>query len=362
MKPRRTIVPWIFCVLAAWTLAGGAAGAEPLDKARLRVEFLKMCDAALRELNTPERTVPFYHDAYAVRALAVAYDLTGERKYLDMCRRWSDKMIEYQNGMTPRGAYWMHYGRKPGETKGNWYVADSASIAMGILATAVRCAAPDRQRYLDSVQAYARLVLENYMRPGGGVTDGIWYKYDGPWWCSTGLFGSFAFLLYQETGDQACLKAGLDALDWLNRMDFRKAEYIGFKEAAPAVVMYVFEAFSAGMAHLDLQSPLGKASAAHIGAALDWMRENQRGRGAKSAWDYNLQWGCKLGGLPFHQYVYARFLPEGGALGAAADQELGFLEGEIFKGGEPKLTQLVCFTMMSCAEKLCPGGVYRKTK
>lgn len=341
--------------------AGSAAGQGGSE--RLRTEFLKMCDAACAELNTPERKVPFYHDSYAVRALAVAFDLTGERKYLEVCRRWSDRMIEYQNGMTPKGAYWMHYGRKPGELKGEWYVADCASIAMGVLATAVRCEkAADRQRYLDSVMAYAKLVMDNYVGPGGGITDGLWSKFDGEWWCSSGIFGSLAFLLYAETGDEKYLRVGHRALDWLNKMDFRKAEHIGFKEAAPAVVMYVFEAFSAGMAHLDLQSPLGKASVAHIRAVLEWMRENQRGRGANCPWDYQHQWGCKLGGLPFHQYVYAHSLPEGAALAAAADQELRYLASQVFSAGEPKLTQLTCFTLMSYAEKISPGAVYRKCR
>ncbi|MBI5394924.1 MAG: exo-alpha-sialidase [Verrucomicrobia bacterium] len=332
------------------------------DRNRLRAEFLKMCDAACAELNTPERKVPFYHDSYAVRALAVAFDLTGGRKYLEVCRRWSDRMLEYQNGMTPKGAYWMHYGRKPGETKGEWYAADCASIALGVLATAARCeSAADRKRYMDSVTAYAKLVMDNYVGPGGGITDGLWSKFDGEWWCSSGIFGSLAFLLYAETGNEEYLKVGRGALDWLNKMDFRKAEHIGFKEAAPAVVMYVFEGFSAGMAYLDLQSPLGKASVEHIRAALEWMRENQRGRGANCPWDYEKQWGCKLGGLPFHQYVYARYLPDGAAIAAAADQELRYLATQVFAAGEPKLTQLVCFTMMSCAEKLSPGAIYRKS-
>jgi hypothetical protein len=257
----------------------------------------------------------------------------------------------------------MNYGRKPGETKGEWYVADGASIAMGVLATTVRCENPaDRQRYMDSVTTYAKLVMDNYVRPNGGITDGLWSKFDGEWWCSSGTFGSLAFLLYAETGDEKYQKAGLGALDWLNKMDFRKAEHIGFKEAAPAVVMYVFEAFSAGMAHLDLHSTIGKSSVDHICAALDWMRENQRGRGANCPWDYNKQWGCKLGGLPFHQYIYARHLADGAAIAAAADQELHYLASQVSAAGEPTLTQLVCFTMMSYAEKISPGAIYRKTK
>ncbi|MCX7429247.1 MAG: hypothetical protein NTW96_26925 [Planctomycetia bacterium] len=65
-------------------------------------------------------------------------------------------MIEYQEKMVPKGAYYMQYGRKPGEDQGNWYVADCSSIAMGVLATAVRSKEPaERQRYLTSVVSAA---------------------------------------------------------------------------------------------------------------------------------------------------------------------------------------------------------------
>ena len=359
---------WLLAVLALavplwFPSANLAIAAQPNEPARLRAEFLKMCDAACAELNTPERKVPFYHDSYAVRALAVAYDLTAERKYLDVSRAWADRMLEYQAGMTPKGAYWMHYGRKPGETQGDWFVADCASIAIGVLATAARCDVPaDRRKYLDSVELYAKLVIDNYVRPSGGITDGLWSKFDGEWWCSTGIFGSLAFLLHAETGEKGYLKVGLNALDWLNRMDFRKAEHIGFDEAAPAVVMYVFEAFSAGMADLDLKSPLGKASAAHIGEALKWMGENQGSRVAKCPWDYSSQWGSKLGGLPFHQYIYSRYLPDSASLAVTADKELEYIGRRVFEAGEPKLTQLVCFAMFSYAEKISPGAIYRKAK
>lgn len=363
MKRFGTPIVLALCVLTWFAPVGKAAARPATDGARLRAEFLKMCDAACAELNTPERKVPFYHDSYAVRALAVAYDLTAEPKYLDVCRAWADRMLEYQAGMTPKGAYWMHYGRKPGETTGDWFVADCASIAIGVLATAARCDVPAaRQKYLDSVKLYAKLVTDNYVRPSGGITDGLWSKFDGEWWCSTGIFGSLAFLLYAETGAKDYLQVGLDALDWLNRMDFRKAEHIGFDEAAPAVVMYVFEAFSAGIPYLDLKSPLGKASTAHIAEALKWMGENQASRVPKSPWDYNSQWGSKLGGLPFHQYIYSRHLPDGASLGATADKELEYIGRRVFEAGEPKLSQLVCFAMFSYAEKISPGAIYRKAK
>lgn len=166
------------------------------------------------------RRAPFYIDAYAVRALAVAYDLTAEPRYLDACRTWSKRMVDFQEQMTPSGAYYMHYRRKPGETRGNWYVADGSSIAMGVLATFVRCRnSAEKQRYLHSAQAFARLVLDNYVGPDGGIRNGGWDKFDGEWWCSSGTFGSLCFLLYQETGQGTYRDAGLRVIDWRNRQD-----------------------------------------------------------------------------------------------------------------------------------------------
>jgi hypothetical protein len=45
--------------------------------------------------------------------------------------------------------------------------------------------------------------MDNYVRYSGGITDGLWSKFNGEWWCSTGFFGSLAFVLYDETADPA---------------------------------------------------------------------------------------------------------------------------------------------------------------
>ena len=345
---------------AAWAAAPEQQAGGPDFKA----EFLQLCDVAAEELNQEPRLPPrhkaFYADSYAVRALAVGYDVTGNKKYLDACKAWSDRMLDFQRRMTPAGAYYMNYGRKPGQDRGGWYVADSSSIAMGVLATAVRCTEKaEKERYLDSVKSFARLVIENYVGPNGGITDGLWEQYDGEWWCSSGIFGSLAFLVYKETGDEAYLKVALGALDWLNRLDFQKAEHISFEDAAPAVVMYVFEAHSASMPYLEEGTDRRKATAAQIGRAAEWMSKNQKGSHAQAAWDYNSQWGSKLGGMPFHMYVYSRHMPEFRGLRPAADRELAHLSSFLFAGGKPKLSQLAVFSMMSYAEKVSPGAIYR---
>ena len=352
----------------------------------VKAEFFKLCDLAREELHK-EKTVytednprprEFFIDSYTARAVAVAYDMTGKKDYLDACKLWSDRMVECQDTMIPKGAYYMNYGRKPGEDKGEWYSADSSSIAMGVLATAVRCDDPvEKERYLNSVKSFAKLVIDNYVGPGGGITDGLWNEFDGEWYCSSGIFGSVVFLLYDETGDEQYLKVGLNDLDWLNKLDYRNTKHIGYADAAPAVMMYSFEAFAPGVQHLKPGSERHKAAWTQIDSALEWMAEHQAGRQAadipKKPWmNYgNHHWGTKFGGLPYLMYVFSRHMDEdkGEALRKAADQEMRYISSLIVEkqpDGGLKLKnvsyQFKAFSMMSYAEKLSHGALLRKSK
>ena len=79
-----------------------------------KARFLKLCDLAVAELNkeivpfeerhrkTKEpktHHVPFFEDSYAIRALCVAYDMTGNKAYLDACHRWADRVVALQSKM-----------------------------------------------------------------------------------------------------------------------------------------------------------------------------------------------------------------------------------------------------------------------
>ena len=70
---------------------------------------------------------PFFEDAYGVSALCEASRLTGDPKYLNAARKWADEMLAFQQQMIPAGAYYLNYSfaRQPGQTFGDWYVADS---------------------------------------------------------------------------------------------------------------------------------------------------------------------------------------------------------------------------------------------
>jgi hypothetical protein len=288
--------------------------------------------------------------------------MTGKEEYFKACKLWSDRMIRYQNGMIPKGAYYMQYGRRPGEDKGGWYVADSSSIAQGVLATAVRCTdAVEKDKYLGSVTSFTQLVSDNFVRPSGGVTDGYWPKSDKEWWCSTGIFGSLAFWLYDETGDERYLKTGLGTIDWLNRQDLLTvAVHFPAKEITPTVMMYSLEAYSAGLPHLESGTERHKSTVTQLAKASAWMLENQ---GGKAGIDYISQWGSKFGGLPFHMYVHGGHVPESQALVEAADRELRYI-ADVLENSPPskQRDQLALFTMMSYAERLSPGALFRTSK
>ena len=194
--------------------------------------------------------------------------------------------------------------------------------------------------------------------PCGGITDGMWNRFDGEWWCSTGIFGSLCFVLYDQTGDPAYLKVGMKAVDWLNRQHFENAQHIDFKEAAPSVLMYVFEAYSAGMPHLQHDPLRWEASQVELRRALAWMDANQPSRNPKSTWKFDHQWGSKLGGLPFHAGVWSRFLTDGPTILAAVDKDLVQL-AQTLQADPSKLYQLRVFALMSFAERLMPGAMYR---
>lgn len=333
--------------------------------------FLRLSDMAADLLLQPEAYEigvdrQFYRDSYSVRSMAVAYDITGDERYLRACQFWADQMLAFQAGMIPEGAYYIHYYREPGQTSGSWYLADAASIASAVLSTATRTADPDRRAaYIDSVKAFADLVLREY-RKDGGITDGIWEKYDGPWWCSTGIFGSLGFLLYAETGEEKYLKAGYEAIDWLNglRFDTVKPLTYNIDVQGPSLIMYFFEAYSAGLPYLYPNTARHAHAWAQIDRATEWMRTHLHGLGAVNEMSYNSQWGSKSGGMPFHMYVWSRHLPDGHKLAAEADRELAhslsiMFDESRFDEDPHELSQLMNFTMFSLAEKLRPGYLYR---
>ena len=368
----------LFALLVSFLTSFGLAvptGAEETDVADLQAQFLTYCDLAAAELNkdiTPfadrdnsdpaTHHMPFFEDAHAVRALAVAYDMTGNRKYFDACAVWSDRMIDFQSRMIPQGAYYMNHSRAPGQESGEWTVADSGCVGMGVLATAVRCKDPTRKaRYLRSVEAFAKLVMDNYVGEEGGITNGLWSGYAGEWWCSTATFGSLAFLLHEETRDEKYLKVANGALAWMIRQDFREMKPITFQQRPSGIIFYCFELYATGLKHVEPGSPRYDAAVRQIDLALAWMSQNQKTRGADVP-DYLVR-NVDMAGLPYLMYVFARRFHQHKELVTPADRELRYIGDLLLARGKPNVSRLLVWEvmtwgMMSYAERLSPGALH----
>ncbi|MGH7939682.1 MAG: glycoside hydrolase family 76 protein, partial [Limisphaerales bacterium] len=276
MKLKQFPSSLIFIIFLAAFLPLPSLRADDAVPSDFRPQFFKLCDRAAAKVSDKNSKGPFFVDSYAVRALCVAYDMTGNTNYLDACRQWSLRMVRYQNEMVPRGAYYMHYNRKPGQRTNDWYAADSSSIGMAVLATAVRCHGPDRKLFLNSAKKFARLVIKNYVKPSGGVSDGLWHRSSDAWWCSSGLFGSFLFNLYANTGDKHYLKTALGVTDWLNHLDLTMDQPFPLSQQGPAMLMYVMENYSAGWPYIREDKEIRDAARVKVSWCFNWTQEQQQ--------------------------------------------------------------------------------------
>jgi hypothetical protein len=384
--PVRSLFGCLATAVIALTLLAPTARADDFTNTQFRAHFLRLCNLAVKKINHKKKdNDPNFQDSYAVRALCVAYDMTGNTNYLNACRIWSERMLKYQKHMNPPGAYYMNYNRKPGQTNGDWFAADSSSIGMAIIATSVRCDDAERERLLNSAKKFADLVIARYVQPAGGVSDGLWHKSSKAWWCSSGLFGSFAFNLYANTGDKKYLDAAMGAANWLSHWDLTKKQPFPLSQQGPAMPMYVMECYSAGWPYLSEDSGARDAAQAKIQWCLHWMIQQQQPPiqhiwafsfrsprmlthpapaekiPVQGPWPLSRWWGMKLGGLPFHEYIFSRYFSDD-RLRVEGDREMEKLAPLVFSQKKPDLTQLPMFMMMSYAERLDPGDMYRSKK
>ncbi|HXM22001.1 MAG TPA: glycoside hydrolase family 76 protein [Terriglobales bacterium] len=303
--------------------------------------FLQLSDKVEAELTKPLASYmppttgttthhqPFFEDAYGVSALCEAYKLTHNAKYLSTAMSWSEQMIAYQNRMTPRGAYYMNYGRQPGQDHGDWYIADAANIAAAILRTSEFVSPQEHARYLDSVQSFAALVFANYANPDGGISDGIWGTYKSSWWCSTANFGALAFMLYRETGNTEYLIRAQNAFDWLVKHGLANAAYPSFAQDAPVVVFYCGEFYARALPY-EMGTPRESVALQQMKFVLRWLAENQKSQKTDSSVDYLAH--THMAGMPHMMYATLSLFPAESSL---ADAEMAYLYSLVSQNSDP---------------------------
>jgi hypothetical protein len=207
--------------------------------------------------------------------------------------------------------------------------------------------------------------MENYVGPEGGISNGLWPEYAGQWWCSSATFGTLAFVLYEETGEEQYLKVAKGAMDWLLGQDFRELKPITFQQRPSGTIFYCFELYLAGLKHLPRDGPKYRTLQEQLDLALDWMAKNQKTRGADVP-DYTER-NVDMAGLPYLMYGFAHQVPRRRTIAAAADGELDYIGTLLLSHGDPNISRLMIWEVMtwgmiSHAERLAPGALLRGSK
>jgi hypothetical protein len=334
-------------MVAMLFITGCGGGQSGSIRSRIRssdgdIAFLSLCDKAIVELAKPSSPyvseadltsqthhVPFFEDAYAISALTSAYTMTHDAKYLNASKAWVEKVILYQQQMTPTGAYFPNYSftRQPGQTEGDWYVADSSTIAQAVVRVAAIAEPQDRARYMASAEAFFNQVETNYTNRDGGVSNGIWGTYTDSWWCSTAIFGAFSIVMYEHTGDQKYLERGLKAFDYLSKQGIKNFAYPSFEQEAPAIVFYVGEFYVRALPHVR-GTPRESIEIQQLQFFMNWLAFNQKSRNAGSSVDY---WRMTyMAGMPYIMYATQGYFQQNEE---AADQEQVFVQSLLESNG-----------------------------
>ncbi len=140
----------------------------------VRGTFVAMCDRFLRQQQARgDGKIHGYGfvDNRGVRALLAAYELFDRPEYQEGAIRWGEATLAEQR---EDGGYLMGYGNYP--VGDECFVADGGEIACGIGRLIAYVPEKDRQRYVDSLNAYMAY-RESFRCEAGGIGVG-WCKSD----------------------------------------------------------------------------------------------------------------------------------------------------------------------------------------
>jgi hypothetical protein len=121
------------------------------------------------------------------------------------------------------------------------------------------------------------------------------------------------------------------------------------------------ENYSAGWPYIEKDKQIHQAAQDKVNWCFNWIAEQQSKSPDNRQWPPTKGWGMKFGGLPFHQYIFSHYLPANGKFVSDGDAELQRLATIEF-AGKPEFSQLSAFLMMSCAERLEPGAIYKNSR
>jgi hypothetical protein len=172
-----------------------------------------------------EQNYWWYTSAYPIRTFLAAYDIFGEKKYLDAALEILDKLVEEQ---MPSGAFQQIYRNKPTKDltksdvediiKNYWMnIADIGSITTALGIATHYVPEPRKTKYINSLKRYCEDWAMQWQKPDGGFANGMekGVPQKEVYHTATATSAAAFTTLYIATGDEKYLAVAEKAANFL---------------------------------------------------------------------------------------------------------------------------------------------------
>jgi len=205
-----------------------------------------------------------FEESYVVIGAARTMDLLGDARMTAVCRRFNQRMMDYQ------GCHWpdmfdMGYGyrRDAQGVVACSCVADNASTANGMLeGVRVFPHLPENKAVLASVKRYLDHCLKNYLTPKGVMGVGLLdHKVNPPgmeeYWCADALFATTLIRYADLTGETQYYDAAVPLVEYISTFDYKHTLWNEWSKSAPQqILIYTSEGLIAALASPEMKQRL----------------------------------------------------------------------------------------------------------
>jgi hypothetical protein len=205
-----------------------------------------------------------FEESYVVIGAARTMDLMGDARMTAICRRFNQRMMQYQGVHYP-DMLDMGYGydRNAAGMVNCSCVADNASSANGMLEAVRRFPhLPENPAVLASVQRFIDHCLKNYLTSKGVMGVGVLNHQVNPagmeeYWCANALFAATLIRYATLTGEKSYYDAAVPLVEYISTYDYKNTLWQEWSKSAPQqILIYTAEGLLAALASPEMKSRL----------------------------------------------------------------------------------------------------------
>ena len=205
-----------------------------------------------------------FEESYVVTCAARTMPLLDDARMTAICRRFNDRMMEYQ-GIHHPDMLDMGYGYKFNED-GLVHcscVADNASTANGMLAGVRQFPhLSENPKVIASVKRFIDHCLENYLTDKGVMGVGVLDHKINPvgmkeYWCADALFASTLIQYAELTGETAYYDAAIPMIEFISTFDYKNTIWGEWTKSAPQqIILYTSEGLVSALNNAEMKKRL----------------------------------------------------------------------------------------------------------